>query len=422
MKATVRWVASNAPLMVLALALAALAWVAAVEEEDPTLEERYPQLIPITPSGLSDGMVIVGEFNQQVQVTIRAPRSIWQTLEVDDFTVMADLTGLGTDVHQVPVRVTLDRRPSRVIEVEPDSVEVELAAQAERAVPVRVQIEGKPALGYLMRAPIVVPSQVTVTGPSTYVTRVVEAGTQVSVQDADASIQEELRLQIRDEEGNSVPHVTLTPETVEVRIPVELSGYYRMLAVKVVPEGQVAPGYRITDISVTPPSVTVFGVPDVIAALPSYIETEPIDLEGAQADIVERPALNVPPDVAVVTGEQPAVRVSIEPIQSSMTVALIPELQGLSPGLTATVSPESVEFILSGPLPMLEALQDNDVRLVLDLFGLSPGTHQVEPRLVVPEGVSAQSILSATVQVEVFSAPTPAPTDEAPQEPSGTGD
>ena len=106
------------------------------------------------------------------------------------------------------------------------------------------------------------------------------------------------------------------------------------------------------------------------------------------------------------------VRVTVEPIQSSLTVELTPELQGLGPGLTATVSPETVEFILSGPLPLLEAMEDGDARLVLDLFQLSPGVHQVEPQLVVPEGVTAQSILSATMQVEVFTAPilTPTPT------------
>jgi YbbR domain-containing protein len=420
-RATLRWIASNAPLMVLALALAALAWVAAIEEEDPTLEQRYPQLVPIVPSELPDGMVIVGDFDEQVQVTVRAPRSVWQSLEADDFTVTVDLTELGAGAHEVLVQVLLDRHPSRVIRVEPESVSVELAAEAERAVPVRVQIEGEPALGYLMRTPVVVPSQVTVSGPSPYVTRVVEVGTRISVQDADADIEREIRLQLQDGEGQSVPYVTLTPEVVKVRIPIELSGYYRMLAVKVVPEGQVGPGYRITDISVDPPNVTVFGIPDVIAALPGYIETEPIDLEGAQADVVERPALNVPPDVAVVTGEQPMVRVSIEAIQSSMTVKLVPELQGLGPGLTATVSPESAEFILSGPLPMLETLQDDDARLVLDLFGLSPGTHQVEPQLIVPEGVTAQSILSTTVQVEVFTAPATVPTESPSEEPGGAG-
>ena len=105
------------------------------------------------------------------------------------------------------------------------------------------------------------------------------------------------------------------------------------------------------------------------------------------------------------------VKVAVEAIQSSLTVEIVPEIQGLGPSLTATVSPETVEGILSGPLPLLETLETNDVRVVLGLFGLPLGTHQIEPQVVVPAGMAAQSILPATVQVDVFVAPTPTPTE-----------
>ena len=411
-RAKLRWVASNVPLMVLAFVLAALAWVVAVEEEDPSREERYTQAIPVVLSEPPEGMLIVGKFDEHVQVTVHAPQSVWSSLKVDDFTVTADLTGLEAGVQEVPVQVMLNKHPSRVVLVEPDHVTLELEPKAERTVPVRVQVEGEPTLGYLMRTPVVTPHQVTVSGPGTYVAQVIEAVAQVSVQDADADIEGEFRLQPQDSEGQPVPHVTLALEQVNVRIPIELSVYYRPLVVKVILEGQFAPGYRITEVSVEPPSVTVFGVPEVIAALPGFIETEPINLEGAQADIVERPALNVPPNVSVVIDEQPVAMVSIEPIQSSLTVVITPELQSLEPGFTTTVSPETVEAILSGPLPLLETLETDDVRIVLDLFGLSNGTHQIEPQIVVPEGVTAQSINPATVQVGIFTALTPTPAED----------
>jgi YbbR domain-containing protein len=357
-------------------------------------------------------MVVVGDFDERVQITVRAPESILNSLKLDDFAVGVDLTNLDQGIHQVPVQVTLNKDPSRVIQVEPEYVTLEVEPEVVKTVPVRMQIVGEPALGYLMRAPIVVSRQVTVTGPSTYVTQVVEAVTEISVQDAETSIEGEFELQIQDSEGQPVPYVTWTPKVTNVRIPIEPSGYYRALAVKVVLEGQIAPGYRITDISVEPPTVTVFGTPDVVAALPGFIETEPINVEGVQADVIERPALNGTSNVAVVPGQQPVeVLVSVEAIESSLTVEITPELQGLGPNLTATVSPETVEVILSGPLPVLETLEAEDVRIVLDLFELPLGTHQLEPQVVVPEGMTAESILPATVQVEIFVAPRPTPTE-----------
>jgi len=411
-RATVRWIASNLLLMALAIVLALLAWVVAVEEGDPTLEVRYPQAIPITRSEPPQGTVIVGDFDERAQITVRAPESILNSLKPDDFTVGVDLTNLDQGTNQVPVQVTLNKNPSRVIQVEPEYVTLEIEPEVTKTVPVRMQIVGEPALGYLMRAPIVTSRQVTVTGPSTYVTQVVEAVTEISVQDTETSIEGEFELQIQDSEGQPVPYITWMPKVTNVRIPIEPSGYYRALAVKVVFEGQIAPGYRITDISVEPPTVTVFGTPDVVAALPGFIETEPINVEGAQADVIERPALNGTSNVAVVPGQQPVeVLVSVEAIESSLTVEITPELQGLGPNLTTTVSPETVEVILSGPLPLLETLEAKDVRIVLDLFELPLGTHQLDPQVVVPEGMTAKSILPATVQVEIFIAPRPTPTE-----------
>lgn len=413
MRAAFRWVASNTPVMFLSLILAVLAWVVAVEEEDPTLQERYPQPIPIELTGLPAGMVVVGDFDEGAQATILAPESVRASLKVEDFRANVELSGLDAGIHQVPVQVVLNKSPSRVVAVEPQVVTLEVEPQAEQSVPVRLRVEGEPTLGYLVRAPIVDSRQVTVTGPSSYVARVVEAGAVFSVKDASSDVERELPLQVQDSEGQPVPYVSWTPEKVTVRVPIEPSGYYRSLAVKVVLEGNIAPGYYNPSISVEPPTVTVFGVPDIVAALPGFIETEPIDVEGAQEDVIARPVLSVPENVTVVPGQRPVeVSVSIEAIQSSLTVAVTPELQGLGPSFTATVSPDTVEVILSGPLPLLEALETDDVRIVLNLFGLPIGTHQIEPQVVVPEGTTAQSILPPTVQVEILIASTS----------SGTGD
>jgi len=64
---------------------------------------------------------------------------------------------------------------------------------------------------------------------------------------------------------------------------------------------------------------------------------------------------------------------------------------------------------LSGPLPLLETLATDDVRVILDLFGLGPGTHRVEPQVVVPEGTTAQNILPPTIQVEIVAVPPTLP-------------
>jgi YbbR domain-containing protein len=231
---------------------------------------------------------------------------------------------------------------------------------------------------------------------------VVDASAIVSIQGAAEDVEETLRVRPQDEEGNSVPYVSLTPEMVDVRVPVEPSGYHTTLAVKAVLTGEVASGYRITDISIDPPTVTVFGNPDDLAALEQgFIETKPVVVEGAQDDVVVRPGLSTPPKVSLVPGEQVEVHVFVAAIQSSLTITSTPEIQGLEPGYTATVSPDTVQVILSGPLPKLESLTRSDVRVVLDLFELSVGTHQIEPEVIAPDEIDPQGVIPATVQVKV---------------------
>jgi len=411
-KSALRWIASNLPLALLALLLAVLAWVTAAEEADPTNTDRYSQLIPVKAIGLPDGMVIVGELDASAQVTIRAPESVWDSLVLDDFSATVDLAGLEAGIHQVPIQITPaeGKKPLEITLTEPEYVTLELQPWIEHTVPVNVRVEGEPALAYLTQTMLVTPTAVTVSGPGSYVDRVVEAGTQISIQDVNADVDERPSLLPLDGEGQPVPYVTVTPDVARVYVPVELKEDYRTLTIKPVREGLVAYGYTITGFSVEPESVTVSGAPVVIAALPGFIETEPVSVEGAQADVVAHPALNVPPTVALVPGQQVTVTYHVEAIHSSLTMEITPTLQNLGAGFTATVSPATVELFLSGPLPQLEAMEAKDVRITLELFELEPGTYQITPQVVVPDGVTDYSVLPSVVQVEILILPTLTPT------------
>jgi YbbR domain-containing protein len=396
--------------MVMAVVLAALAWFVALDNADPTLERRFPQPIFIRFSGPPEDMLVIEKSGEYVGVTVRTTQSIWDSLEAGDFEVTADLTALDVGVHEVPVHVELDMQPSKILAVDPAEVVVQLDSSGSRIVPVRVATEGEPELGYIPRARVLDPRDVTVQGPTSYVTRVVEAFAMLSIENAQEDIEETLTLRPRDSEGDSVPQVSLTPNTVDVLIPIEPSGYHSSLAVRAVLTGEVSSGYRVTDISIDPPTVTVFGNPDDLAALEQgFLETKPVNVDGAQQDVVVRPGLSVPPKITVVPGEEVEVRVFVEAIESSLTIASTPQVQGLGFGYTTTVSPDVVEVILSGPLPKLESLGPNDVRVVLDLFEYPLGTHQIAPEVITPEEIAPQSVIPETVQVRIAENPTPTP-------------
>jgi YbbR domain-containing protein len=69
-----------------------------------------------------------------------------------------------------------------------------------------------------------------------------------------------------------------------------------------------------------------------------------------------------------------------------------------------------VDVILSGPLPLLDDLKASDVRVILDLTDLAPGTYQLNPRVEVdiPE-ILVESILPESIEVNISIPPTATP-------------
>jgi YbbR domain-containing protein len=221
-----------------------------------------------------------------------------------------------------------------------------------------------------------------------------------------------------DAEGQAVSGLTITPGSVLVTQPITLLGGYRYVIVRAVTEGQVATGYRVTNIYVSPIGVVVFSSdPELVNNLPGYVETQPIDLTGKDNDFETLVDLNLPAGITVVGDSKVLVQVSIAMVESSLAISLPVEIIGLSPGLAASVDPPIVNVILTGPVPVLNTLSSTDVRVVVDLTGYEVGTYQFTPQVnILPTGVSLSSILPASVSVTITIAPTPTQT----LTPSGT--
>ncbi|MEK7324193.1 MAG: CdaR family protein, partial [Chloroflexota bacterium] len=190
------------------------------------------------------------------------------------------------------------------------------------------------------------------------------------------------------------------------------------VAVKAVVVGQVASGYSLTNYVVSPLVVTVFSSdPALVANMPGFVETEPLDISDANDDKEARLSLKLPEGVSLVSPQTTVlVQASIDAIVTSTTIERELEVQGLGQGLSAAISPTTVVVILTGPVSTLDALTPEDVHVVLNLLNLPPGVHQVSPEVVdLPERVTAKTISPATIEVLITAGPvtptsTPTPT------------
>jgi len=318
----------------------------------------------------------------------------------------------------VTLRGVFPDQQAEVVVIEPPVVTLQLARVVTRTLPVRVRIIGDPAIGYTFGSPVLSVVDAEISGPEELVDAVASLEARIDLRDQREAVAETVVLRVLNKELQSVNGVQVTPPSVGLRVAVTQLGGYRDLAVRVMFKGSQAAGYRIKNITAVPPSVTVFSAdPDVVAALPGYLETEPLDISNATATIDARLAMKLPPDVSLASDQTVAVAVSIDAVESSIRIRRQVEATGLGPRLVANFAPEKVDVILSGPLPALEKLGTDDVKVVLDLMGLRIGVHTVKPTVLVTglQSVQAGQVLPEELQVTITrDASTPTPKPAAP--------
>jgi len=411
----IRWLLENVGLLLLALVIAVVVWIAQESERDPIVEDDYQQPIPVVVQNQPPGTHLVEGWQAEVRVRLRAPQSVWDELRPADFTALLDLSPnfspLEPGEYDVGVQVSLNVEPATLLKVEPQFIRIELEAVLQRAVPVLVEVRGEPDLAYQAGEPVYTET-VQVEGPASHVDRVLQAVSNISLQGARARVEEQISLTPVDAEGKRVNGVTLQPDRIQVSVPVRQRPNFKQMAVNVEILGQPAADYRVTNVSYSPSVVNVIGSPVVLDDLPGVLNTVPISIGGRTENVVERLALELPPGVSVVDPNELAVQVSIQiqPLQGSVTVSRTLTYQGLQPGLTPVASPEVVEVILSGPRPRLSALLPEDVRVILDLSDMGLGDeNQIDPVVVPPEGTTVESIIPSVIQVRIVRQPTPTP-------------
>ena len=411
----IHWLGANLRTFLWALAMGLAVWVAAVSSSDPDEVRPYSDPIPIEVIGQDTGLIITSEIPKQINLSLRAPGSVWEKLltESNEIRAILDLSGLSNGVHTLEIQIQIPIGPVRIISTTPQTVSVTLETLATRSFPVELNILGEPAIGYQAGQLTISPKDIVVSGPQSQVDRIKQVQASVSIAGTRESIDQPVALQPLDENGQVVSNVGLNPSEVSASLPVSQQGGYRDLAVKVLVNGQVASGYRLANISVFPPVVTIYsGDPALVNSLPGVLETQPLDLENANDEISTRLSINLPDGVSLVGEQTVLVRVNVTPIQSSLTLSnKTIEIVGLPGSWFAQVAPDNLDVILSGPLPLLDTLTPQEVRVIIDVTGLDPGTHQLIPNVeILVSDILVESILPSTVEVVISRIPLKTPT------------
>lgn len=399
-----RWLGNNLTSLILSLLLALVVWISAVTSANPNVEAEF--VLPLEVRQLASDIAIVDDLPDTVSVKLLAPESIIEQLTEDNPLVayidLADISA-GTYLFTVQVDVPPQVEPIRILEQNPERLELRISNLVSKILPVIINIEGEPAIGYQTGDLSWDGSAVTIIGQENRVQDVISVVGILDIADATGTISRTVNLQARDANGEYIEGLRLVPQTVTVNQVISLQGGYRNLAVNVTTVGSVEPGYRFTSITPAPPTVMVFSEdPQLVEGLPGYVNTKPLDLTGVDDYLETILELDLPEGITVVGDPTVLVQVNVTALETNLVISREIEVIGLLPGLSAEVSPEQVVVRVSGPVPVLENLTLRDIRVVVDLTGLGVGTHTITPTVeILPADVVFEDLSPTTVEVVI---------------------
>lgn len=405
------WLKTNGVSLILALLLAIAVWVVATQETNPISEGQFASPVTIEYLGKAENLLITNSPVSTVTISVRATDKTWRDLTVENFRVVADLSALSAGEHSVPIIVEILDSRAIPLSVTPDHATVFLEDISRRdAVPVQLMINGTLPTGYRSEKGIIDPASVSVTGAQSLVDLVGEIRATINIDGLREEYSQQVQLAALDNDGNIIGNLTLNPAAVRVTIPIYQEADFAQLAVRVYNENiQPAPGYNITNITADPPLVSVRGDPDILRTL-TTIETRPITLQGVKETTRYPVQLNPPEGITIEGAQTVDVIITVE-AQPAFRVFEVPiRVIGLGEGLQAVLLPSSAVVSTSGPLPVLDILNEQeDIIATIDLTDLEPGSYQISDLDIQFINISEddfrkivlESVLPTLIEVEI---------------------
>ncbi|MFO7537528.1 MAG: CdaR family protein [Chloroflexota bacterium] len=393
---------SNLATLAISLVLATIIWVNAVQGDDP-VRSQFMQ-VPVQFVGLAETNRLLSPTQQTVQIMFEGRSSLLRQITSDEFRAVADLSSVpfGQETA-VAIDVTSDINGIRILSQSPEQVDVLVDQLMTRNIPVELEVRGTVARGHEPGEPLIEPETITVSGTASQIEPLDFARITVFLSNDRETIVVRPQPIIYNRQGRivSTSGLDLSTEQVQVTIPVNETAGVAEKLITVSWIGEPAPGYRLLSVEVNPPSVLVEGLPTQLTRL-NRVQTELIDVTGLEETFQQQVVLDLPNGISLVEVEEIFVTIEIEPLLTTSIYTLQPELQRLDPNLQASVSPEEVQIVLFGPLPVLNTLLEDEVSVKLDLLGLGIGTYNLPPLVDFPErGIELRSIQPNLISVEI---------------------
>ena len=408
---------SDILLKAISLVLSFSLWIYIINVENP-IKTMKVYNVPVRLENLENigeqNLALLPNQDVMITLTVKGPASEVYRSVASNFRVVANLddVALKAGANEVPIEIT--SYPSD-IDVTPSSnvkAVIYLDDYLEREVSIVSQYDATAAEGHFIAGVTFNPSSATVKGPAEYVNRVTALAAKGGRGDLENNYKEIVSLVPIDENGNEVNHVIITPLYVEVNVEV-----FRAKTVPLVIDtsGEIGAGFELLTSSIAPGEMLIAG-PDNLLEQVNEIKTAEFNLASLTdtTDVILN--LLIPNGIiSINNGSTATVTFEVRAYETK-TLSKNLSVLGLTEGLTAEFSSDTVEVVVSGPQSALETVTEGNITVEIDLADLVAGEYKLKPVIGLPENIGQVSVTPEEITVTIRNENEVPPGDEPPQE------
>ena len=265
-----KWMKDNDILLkTLSLLVALLLWFYVMDSQNPDIEQTVSNLDVQfrNLSHLTDMRLIMTEGNNStVTIRVRGKRNDMNELKRNTVSVVADLSSITVPgEYNLVYTVNLDNKNLNYTRVT-SAVPITVDRVVSKSVPVKLELKGKLAEGYVQGQYTLSSEAVTVEGPERVLETIANAVAVYDMTDTTSAVDTVLDYTLVDENGKPVDtsFVTLLQPTLQFEMQVHQSGEIP-LTVDVTPYGFITADMLKCDIK--PATIKVSGEPGIVSTI-----------------------------------------------------------------------------------------------------------------------------------------------------------
>lgn len=329
------------------------------------------------------GLALLSDPSAQLNnltVELEVAQSMYSQTSVENVQVMADLSSVRTaGIQEVPLKATTSY--GRVISILPESVTLTFETLDSRLIPVNVETTGDVDAKRWYNISRTNPTAITVSGAASVVRSIAEARVYTDVTGADRAYVRAEPYVLLDGEGNEIDQTSLTRSASSITVTAEVYPTKELpvsTEIENVVTGRVAEGYRISEISIQPETITVAAEQSLLDGI-SELWLEPVSVEGLSQSFSARAKVSKLSDFKSMSNEQVYVNVTIVEEEESMWIDnTVITFVSKDEGLQLEWQPAALQVYVTGPTSVVEELKEEGIPITVNLTDLQAGSHECE--------------------------------------------